>query len=230
MRVRALARPLPVPETLTQKDSSAPTAPSTILPRLAFAARKAYILDAITNNSFLKNPDAPAGPANPMTDPQGMESMMDGMKKNMVMMVPQMLIMSWISYFFTGFVLIRLPFPLTLRFKAMLQRGIETYDMDVSWVSSLSWYFLNLFGLRGVFQLLLGEENAADSIKEMQAMTPQGQMNAMGGGQIDYRALFKAEKENLDLVSTPVWALEGIELRLIDVLSHNVAPSTKKTL
>lgn len=41
----------------------------------------------------------------------------------------------------------------------MLQRGIETPDMDVRWVSSLSWYFLNLFGLNGLFGLILGGEN-----------------------------------------------------------------------
>jgi hypothetical protein len=41
----------------------------------------------------------------------------------------------------------------------MLQRGIETAEMDVSWVSSLSWYFLNLFGLQNVFGLILGQDN-----------------------------------------------------------------------
>jgi hypothetical protein len=88
-----------------------------------------------------------------------MELMMDGMKKNMAAMLPQMVLMGWVNFVFAGFLLIRLPFPLTVRFKAMLQRGIETREMGVEWVSSLSWYFLNLFGLRGVFGLLLGENN-----------------------------------------------------------------------
>ena len=55
--------------------------------------------------------------------------------------------------------LVKLPFPLTLGFKSMLQRGIETQDMDVRWVSSLSWYFLNFFGLNGLYRLLLGNDN-----------------------------------------------------------------------
>jgi ER membrane protein complex subunit 3 len=41
----------------------------------------------------------------------------------------------------------------------MLQRGIETPDMDVRWVSSLSWYFLNFFGLNGLYRLILGNDN-----------------------------------------------------------------------
>ncbi len=41
----------------------------------------------------------------------------------------------------------------------MLQRGIETPDMDVRWVSSLSWYFLNFFGLNGLYRIILGSDN-----------------------------------------------------------------------
>ena len=44
-------------------------------------------------------------PANPLSDPASMDGMMDGMKKQMVMMVPQMVIMGWINFFFQGFVL-----------------------------------------------------------------------------------------------------------------------------
>lgn len=53
----------------------------------------------------------------------------------------------------------RLPFPLTIRFKAMLQTGVATQDLDVRWVSAVSWYVLNLIGLKSVFALMLGNEN-----------------------------------------------------------------------
>lgn len=54
---------------------------------------------------------------------------------------------------------VKLPFPLTIRFKSMLQSGVMTRDLDVRWVSSLSWYFLNLFGLQPVFGFILGGDN-----------------------------------------------------------------------
>ena len=56
---------------------------------------------------------------------------------------------------------VKLPFPLTLRFKSMLQSGVATRDLDVQWVSSLSWYFLNLFGLQSIFIFILGNENGS---------------------------------------------------------------------
>lgn len=45
----------------------------------------------------------------------------------------------------------------------MLQRGIQTPDMDVRWVSSLSWYFLNFFGLNGLYRIILGGDEGGSS-------------------------------------------------------------------
>lgn len=59
---------------------------------------------------------------------------------------------------------VKLPFPLTIRFKSMLQSGVQTRDLDVRWVSSLSWYFLNLFGLQPIFGFILGKDNCMSSL------------------------------------------------------------------
>jgi len=151
--------------------------------------------------------------------------MMDGMKKQMVMMVPQMVIMGWINFFFQGFVLIKLPFPLTLGFKSMMQRGIETSDMDVRWVSSLSWYILNLFGLNGVYRLLLGDENSADSSRDL-ANSPFGGQQAASTPMQDFSKMFKAEKDNLELSDgLYLWAGDDVETRVL--LKYGMPAATK---
>ena len=55
--------------------------------------------------------------------------------------------------------IVKLPFPLTIKFKSMLQAGVMTKDMDPRWMSSISWYFLCIFGLQPVFNFLLGSDN-----------------------------------------------------------------------
>lgn len=130
------------------------------------------------------------------------------MKKNVTMLVPQLLIVGWVQYFFSGFVLgtsrppphthtlhvssianlvlsrsffgcscrghptVKIPFPLTLPFRGMLQRGIELAGLEVTYVSSLSWYFLNLFGLRGINSLVLGEANGTPNLPLGSQTTP----------------------------------------------------------
>jgi len=159
-----------------------------------------HLRQAFSDGTYIK--EGPKGatssnPPNPM-DPAAMDGMMSGMKTQMVMMVPQMVIMGWINFFFQGFVLIKLPFPLTLGFKSMLQRGIETPDMDVRWVSSLSWYFLNFFGLNGLYRLVLGGDNSADSSRDMGASPFATAGAAAPAGPQDFNKLFKAEQDNLE--------------------------------
>jgi len=182
----------------------------------SYSSRKDFVVQGFKEGKFLKDPESKGKPAaNPMTDPAAMEGMMGMMKGNMMMMIPQTLIMSWINAFFSGFVIMKLPFPLTLRFKSMLQSGVATRDLDVRWVSSLSWYFLNLFGLQSVFIFILGNDNAASQMAaQMSQMNPgAGGASIFQPGQ-DPDKLFQAEAENLEVLEH--WCvLTGVETRLL---------------
>jgi len=61
---------------------------------------------AFQKGEYLKDPENRGkSPANPLTDPGGMDQMMNMMKANMVQFIPQTVIMAWINFFFSGFVL-----------------------------------------------------------------------------------------------------------------------------
>ncbi|KAF7845860.1 hypothetical protein BT93_L0299 [Corymbia citriodora subsp. variegata] len=183
----------------------------------SFAARRNYTVSAYKEGVFLAEPDmrGKARP-NPMTDPAMMEGMMGMMKGNVAMMVPQSLIMGWINAFFSGYVIMKLPFPLTPQFKSMLQSGVGTRDLDVRWVSSLSWYFLTLFGLQPVYNFILGSDNAASQVTQQMAQAQMG--GGMMGPDQDPDKLFLSEAENLEVLEHKS-LLEGIEDRLLATIA-----------
>ncbi|XP_063204380.1 ER membrane protein complex subunit 3 isoform X1 [Chroicocephalus ridibundus] len=133
------------------------------IPKQSFLSRKYYFNNP--EDGFFKKTKRKVVPPSPMTDPTMLTDMMKG---NVTNVLPMILIGGWINMTFSGFVTTKVPFPLTLRFKPMLQQGIELLTLDASWVSSASWYFLNVFGLRSIYTLILGQDNAADQSRVMQ--------------------------------------------------------------
>lgn len=175
------------------------------IPKQSFLMRRHFF-----NNEevgYFKTQKRSAVAQNPMTDPSMMTDMLKG---NLTNVVPMIMIGGWINWMFSGFVTTKVPFPLTLRFKSMLQRGIELLSLDASWVSSASWYFLNVFGLRSIYTLVLGENNAADQTQHIQEQM-SGAAMAMPS---DRKAAFKAEWEALE-ISEHQWGLKNIENELI---------------
>ena len=100
----------------------------------AFNMRKASMIRKKVG--LLREKDLP-GPTNPM---QNMSGMMDMMKNNVAGFVPNIAMMSFVSYFFSGFLCLKMPFSMpSTHFKVMMQRGVDLSNLDVSYVSSLSW-------------------------------------------------------------------------------------------
>lgn len=122
------------------------------------------------------------------------------MKGNMAAMVQNMVMMQGISHFFRGFVLVKVPFPLTRGFKQMFQRGLfDLTTLDTSYVSSVSWYFLVMFGLRAFFRLAMGDPLQ----EEMEGNEVQKELGREHGGpaQFDGPKVLTAEADNLELLN-----------------------------
>ncbi|KAF2069446.1 hypothetical protein CYY_009239 [Polysphondylium violaceum] len=192
------------------------------IPQQGFLMRKAYFTNKETG--ILTYNEPPQEENNPMdalmqaslmNDSSGMTDMLKG---NVVHLIPQISMMTWVNHFFSGFVACKLPFfPLTIRFKSFLQRGIELSSLDVSYVSSLSWYFLCWFGSEGINAILLGENIPSMDQQLFQSQVDQGPPNQ----QVPIHKVYNSERENIDMIRYES-LMDNVEERFLNNL-------TKKT-
>jgi len=69
--------------------------------------------------------------------------MTDMLKKNVVSGLYYAILFVGVGFLFSGFILLKLPFGLTQKFRGMMQQGLNLPDLDVSYVSAISWYSFN---------------------------------------------------------------------------------------
>ena len=89
----------------------------------------------------------------------------------------------------------------------------QVTSLDTAYVTSLSWYFLVMFGMRGLYSLVLGAGATTDDTAMMQAQMGMGQQGQPGQPP-DMGKLFAAEAENMQIVEH-VWYLDAAEERLL---------------
>jgi ER membrane protein complex subunit 3 len=175
--------------------------------RRGFAMRKQYYVDE-KHGALTELADD--------TATASMGSMMN--PKNMFMMVrrnvEQVLLMAWVNYFFQGFVIVELPFALTQRFRQMTQRGIELATLDVRYVSALSWYFLCLFGLRGITSLVLGEPSLVSSVAHLGGALGSVSSASQGPSKVPMAKQFHIEKESIQMLNVEPYPPSSVD-RLI---------------
>lgn len=123
--------------------------------------------------------------------------MVDMMKKNFVSMINYAVIYVGVGTFFSGFILLKLPFSLTLKFRSMLQQGLNIPSLDLSYVSALSWCFLLVFSLGSILNFIDDSKDDFSMLKDQEKMMTQ----PFGGSQEkDFNKMMSVEKENLEIV------------------------------
>lgn len=138
-----------------------------------------------------------------MPDPM---AMMGPLKGQFAFMIQNMVMMQAIGYFFNGYVLVKVPIPLTQGFKMMFQKGLDLKTLDTSYVSSISWYFLVMYGLRAFFKLVIdaddkyggGQKEFMDAAM-IQADLGNSLVSAPPGKKYDGKQAIKMEIEAIEL-------------------------------
>lgn len=178
------------------------------IPESSFKMRKEFFI-AKETGAFNQKVQSKSMQEAMATDPS---VMVDMMKKNMTGMVPQLAMGMVVNFFFGGFVMGKIPFALSPRFKPMLQRGIDLASLDVSYFTSLSYYILLLFGSRGIFSLVFREDTIDDSEMMRRQMNPMANQMAF-----DAENAFKTERTALTTLDHE-WELDNAEEKALEVM------------
>lgn len=125
--------------------------------------------------------------------------MTDMLKKNAINMLYYVIVFVGCGYIFSGFILLKLPFGLTQKFRSMLQQGLNIPYLDLSYVSAISWCFILVFGLNSILSHFDGKDDFS-ILKEQQKLM-SAPMTGLGGPQEkDYNKIMSAEKENIEIL------------------------------
>mmetsp|Transcript_1785 Transcript_1785/g.2569 ORF Transcript_1785/g.2569 Transcript_1785/m.2569 type:complete len:338 (-) Transcript_1785:28-1041(-) len=203
-------------------------------------------MDWVEEEDTKKKESEEGGGDTDMPDPM---AMLGPMKGQFAAMMQNMAMMQGISYLFQGYVLVKVPFDLTIGFKGMFQRGLDLSTLDTSYVSSASWYFLVMFGLRAFFGLVIqssmdGEQETKES-NRLQVDFGLTKGGGPPGQNFDAKGALKMEIENLEIAKQNI-TLDDAEKRLLgkkypkkklvsgisnkpgnDIFGFENAPSTK---
>lgn len=137
------------------------------------------------------------------------------MKGQLMMMANNIGLMMLISSFFSGFVVAQLPFSIPLRLKDMMQRGINIDDLECSYVTSISFYFLVLSGVNGLLNLLLG---ADEEVKAVVSNSMVEMQNVNFTQPPDLAKVWAQQTKDLKYACTRhSWSFEASPMKLLSV-------------
>eukprot|EP01125_Pyxidicula_operculata_P021933 TRINITY_DN876_c0_g1_i1.p1 TRINITY_DN876_c0_g1~~TRINITY_DN876_c0_g1_i1.p1 ORF type:complete len:159 (-),score=26.93 TRINITY_DN876_c0_g1_i1:43-519(-) len=145
----------------------------------------------------------------PQADPSSMGGMMKGQAAMIMTNIYMIGLYQVIDHFFSGFIAAKLPFSLTRGFKGMFHFGIDLPTLEVTYVSSSSWYLLVFSGLREITSVVFGPESNLPMMGQ-DMMIPQTPNNT--------KNIFKEERENI-LLTQPSYSLEKSLQRVVSRLS-----------
>jgi len=139
------------------------------------------------------------------------------MKSQMVFIVIQGGLSYWVNWLFSGFLVAKLPFPLTFQFKSMLQRGVDVSSLETGYVSSLCFYFFVMMSSHAMVSFVTyfvsqGKSDGGDDDPMGAMMGSMGGAMMPGGGP-DMGKIYKQEAYSLEIFPHE-FRLENIETDL----------------